>query len=77
MKSPSFETSTPFAHPQSHCIMTDTHSLSHTHSFCSQWGIHHMVLPAVLETPPGRDCFGRVEVYGDRLELIGEDTMMR
>jgi len=40
------------------------------------WGIHHIVLPAVLETPPGRDCFGHINVFCDRLELVGVDTMM-
>ncbi len=40
------------------------------------WGIHHLVFPAILETPPGRDCFGHVELYADRLELVGVDTMM-
>ncbi len=42
----------------------------------AQWGIHHVVLPAVLETPPGRDCHGHLEVYSDRIELRGVDTMM-
>lgn len=41
-----------------------------------QSGIHHIVLPAVLETPPGRDCYGHVEAYADRLVLHGVDTMM-
>ena len=42
----------------------------------TQWGVHHLVLPAVLETPPGRDCFGHIDVFNDRLELVGVDTMM-
>lgn len=36
-------------------------------------GIHHIVLPAVLETPPGRDASGIVDGYADRLELRGWD----
>ncbi len=28
----------------------------------------------MLETPPGRDCFGVVEVYPDRLVVKGVDT---
>jgi hypothetical protein len=28
----------------------------------------------VLETPPGRDCYGIVEVYADRLVVKGADT---
>lgn len=38
-------------------------------------GIHHRVLAAVVETPPGRDCYGVIDVYADRLELIGQDRM--
>ena len=41
-----------------------------------QWGIHHLVLPAVLETPPGRDAYGVMEVWEDRIVLRGVDTMM-
>lgn len=51
----------------------------HTHQngyVLDEFGIHHVVLPAVLETPPGRDCFGHVEVYEHGLELHGVDTMM-
>lgn len=33
-------------------------------------------MPAVLETPPGRDAYGWVEVHQDRVELIGVDTCM-
>lgn len=40
------------------------------------WGIHHLVLPAVLETPPGRDAYGVLEVYPEYLVLQGRDTMM-
>lgn len=39
-------------------------------------GIHHMVLPGVVEAPPGRDCYGIVEVYSDRLLLKGVDICM-
>ena len=38
-------------------------------------GIHHRVLSAVVETPPSRDCFGFIDVYDDRLELLGCDQM--
>lgn len=39
-------------------------------------GIHHMVLPGVVETAPGRDAYGVVEVYEDRLLLKGVDICM-
>jgi hypothetical protein len=35
-----------------------------------------MVLPGVVEAPPGRDCYGVVEVFEDRLELKGVDICM-
>jgi hypothetical protein len=51
----------------------------HTHQngyLVDEAGIHHLVLPAVLETPPGRDAYGTVEVLADRLLLKGVDTCM-
>jgi hypothetical protein len=51
----------------------------HTHQngyLVDESGIHHLVLPAVLETPPGRDAYGTVEVLADRLVLKGVDTCM-
>ena len=36
-----------------------------------QHGVHHRVLNAVLETKPGKDCYGWVDVYPTRLELVG------
>lgn len=39
-------------------------------------GIHHVVLPAVVETPPGRDAYGVVEVHEHQLLLRGADTCM-
>lgn len=34
-------------------------------------GVHHRVLDAVLETKPGTDCFGWVDVYSTHLDLTG------
>ncbi len=34
-------------------------------------GIHHRVLSAVVETMPGRDCFGILSIFEDRLEVQG------
>lgn len=51
----------------------------HTHQngyYLDAAGIHHVVLPAVLETPPARDCYGWVDVYDHALHLHGVDTMM-
>lgn len=38
-------------------------------------GVHHRTLEAALECPPGTDAFGHVEVYPDRLRLVGTDRM--
>ncbi|KAK8958374.1 Manganese-dependent ADP-ribose/CDP-alcohol diphosphatase [Platanthera guangdongensis] len=38
-------------------------------------GIHHRVLEAVLECPPGADAFGYVDVYRDRISLVGTGRM--
>ncbi|PKA66170.1 Manganese-dependent ADP-ribose/CDP-alcohol diphosphatase [Apostasia shenzhenica] len=38
-------------------------------------GIHHRVLEAALECPPGTDAFGYVNVYRDRISLLGIDRM--
>ncbi|KAF7806021.1 manganese-dependent ADP-ribose/CDP-alcohol diphosphatase-like [Senna tora] len=35
------------------------------------YGVHHRVLEAALECPPGTDAFGYVDVYDDRISLIG------
>lgn len=51
----------------------------HTHQngyLVDNHNIHHLVMPAVLETPPGRDAYGWVEVHQDRLLLVGVDTCM-
>lgn len=51
----------------------------HTHQngyLVDEAGVHHMVLPGVVEAPPGRDCYGVVEVYTDRLVLKGVDICM-
>jgi manganese-dependent ADP-ribose/CDP-alcohol diphosphatase len=51
----------------------------HTHQngyLVDQAGIHHMVLPGVVEAPPGRDCYGIVDVFGDKLVLNGVDICM-
>ncbi|CAL5004737.1 unnamed protein product [Urochloa decumbens] len=38
-------------------------------------GVHHRTLEAALECPPGTDAFGRVDVYPNRLSLVGSDRM--
>ena len=33
--------------------------------------MHHRVLDAVLETEPGKDCYGWIDVYNNYLDLVG------
>lgn len=37
-------------------------------------GIRHRVCKAVLETPPGQECYGVVEVYPSSVKIHGVDT---
>uniref|UniRef100_A0A1D2A4L9 Calcineurin-like phosphoesterase domain-containing protein n=2 Tax=Auxenochlorella protothecoides TaxID=3075 RepID=A0A1D2A4L9_AUXPR len=46
----------------------------HTHrdGYCrDSAGIHHRVCAAILETPPGNDCHGIIEVFDDRIRVVG------
>ncbi|CAI5995532.1 unnamed protein product [Closterium sp. NIES-64] len=43
---------------------------------CDDKGIHHRILEAALECPTGTSAFGQIDVYPDRLCLIGHDRMM-
>ncbi|KAF3437541.1 hypothetical protein FNV43_RR20295 [Rhamnella rubrinervis] len=54
------------------CLAGHDHEGGHT---IDSHGIHHRVLEAALECPPGTDAFGYVDVYNDRLSLIGTDRM--
>lgn len=39
------------------------------------FGVHHRILEAALECPPGTDAFGRVDLFHDRLLLSGKDRL--
>jgi manganese-dependent ADP-ribose/CDP-alcohol diphosphatase len=39
-------------------------------------GIHHLVLPCVLETPPDRDCWAVLDIHEKGMVLRGVDTCM-
>lgn len=54
------------------CLTGHDHKGGHT---IDSHGIHHRVLEAALECPPGTNAFGYVDVYNDRLSLIGTDRM--
>ncbi|QCE14408.1 manganese-dependent ADP-ribose/CDP-alcohol diphosphatase-like [Vigna unguiculata] len=38
-------------------------------------GIHHRILEAALECPLGTNAFGHIDVYDDRISLVGTDRM--
>ena len=38
-------------------------------------GVHHCVLIAALECPPNRDAYGYIDVYEDRISLVGYDRL--
>mmetsp|Transcript_38934 Transcript_38934/g.98585 ORF Transcript_38934/g.98585 Transcript_38934/m.98585 type:complete len:361 (+) Transcript_38934:202-1284(+) len=38
---------------------------------CDANGVHHRVLKGIIETPPDQDCHAVVDVYEDRIELLG------
>lgn len=42
--------------------------------YLEEAGVHFRVCKAVLETPPGRDCWGIVDVYDSHIEVRGADT---
>ena len=57
------------------CVCDDQRlELSHTVQDgykLDEHGVHHRVLNAVLEAEPGKDCYGWIDAYSDRLELVG------
>ncbi|KAJ0571314.1 putative hydrolase [Helianthus annuus] len=54
------------------CLAGNAHKGGH---FLDSCGVHHRVLEAALECPPGTNAFGYIDVYEDRLSLIGTDRM--
>ncbi|KAA8540756.1 hypothetical protein F0562_024325 [Nyssa sinensis] len=54
------------------CLAGHDHEGGHS---IDSHGVHHRVLEAALECPPGTDAFGYIDVFDDRLSLIvGETT---
>ncbi|PKI38644.1 manganese-dependent ADP-ribose/CDP-alcohol diphosphatase [Punica granatum] len=54
------------------CLAGHDHKGGHS---VDSHGIHHRVFEAALECPPGTDAFGYIDVYDDRLSLVGTDKM--
>ncbi|CAA0818094.1 Manganese-dependent ADP-ribose/CDP-alcohol diphosphatase [Striga hermonthica] len=58
------------------CVKVCFGGHEHQGSYCvDSYGVHHRVLEAALECPPGTDAFGYVELFDDRLVLTGTDRM--
>ncbi|KAK3129424.1 hypothetical protein QOZ80_6BG0479260 [Eleusine coracana subsp. coracana] len=58
------------------CVKACFAGHDHQGGYCvDSRGVHHRALEAALECPPGTSAFGRVEVYPDRLVLVGSDRM--
>ena len=47
------------------------HSHADAHVTCEATGVHHRVLKAVLETPPGDACHAVLELWADRVVVRG------
>lgn len=50
----------------------------HTHQngyALDEFGIHHVVLHGVVETAPGQNCHGRIDVFDDVMLLYGAGTV--
>ncbi|KAK4794362.1 hypothetical protein SAY86_012356 [Trapa natans] len=54
------------------CLAGHDHKGGHS---VDSHGVHHRVLEAALECPPGTDAFGYIDVHEDRLSLVGTGKM--
>lgn len=57
-----------FDYLHAHLILGNTMQDGYT---VDKHGVHHRVLDAVLETEPGKDCYGWIDVYSNYLDLVG------
>ncbi|GBG88602.1 hypothetical protein CBR_g48132 [Chara braunii] len=59
------------------CVVATFAGHAHTGGYAvDKHGIHHRVLEAVLECPPGSDAYGHVDVFEDRLVLTGTGALV-
>ncbi|GBF93931.1 manganese-dependent ADP-ribose CDP-alcohol diphosphatase-like [Raphidocelis subcapitata] len=49
---------------------------AHMPGYCLRGGIHHVVMPSILETPPGRDAYAVADLHSDCILLRGRDACM-
>ena len=61
---------------QHNCVKLCIAGHDHQGGHCiDSGGVHHRVLEAVLECPPGTDAYGQVDVYHDKVSIMGVDRM--
>lgn len=59
------------------CVVACLAGHAHEGGHCrDSHGVHHHVLEAVLECPPGTNAYGHIDVYPDHLALCGTDRMV-
>lgn len=54
------------------CLAGHDHKGGHS---VDSHGVHHHVFEAALECPPNSDAFGFMDIYEDRISLVGTDRM--
>ncbi|KAL3701892.1 hypothetical protein R1sor_019914 [Riccia sorocarpa] len=59
------------------CVVACFSGHAHSGGYCQDvHSVHHVVLEAALECPPGTNAFGHVAVFPDRLSLRGVHTIL-
>ena len=53
------------------CVKVTLSGHTHAEAYTRRHGIHHLTLPGVVEVVPGRNGFGTISVYEDRIEVKG------
>ncbi|KAL8457983.1 hypothetical protein ACS0TY_035742 [Phlomoides rotata] len=54
------------------CLSGHEHRDGHS---VDSYGVHHRILGAALECPPGTDAFGSIDIFNDSLVLSGTDRL--
>ena len=57
------------------CVAAFFSGHAHAGGYAFRYGIHHLTLPGMVESPAGGNAYGIVDVYNDRLVLNGVGTV--
>lgn len=60
---------------ESGCVVTHFAGHHHGGGYGQRGGIHHVTLEGMVEAPEGRNAYGVVEVYEDRVVINGEGAL--